>query len=192
MPQNWGAHVHDFGKYTKVSQDVLKGTRTGVDHAISSACFLECCYKGSPGSCPVIEAVNGHHDGLVAYDMIKAELHAIADDCKQAHGNAGKTLALLHFALRHCLKHGKKQIIIVLPFLTLAEQNAKTYSEIIPNVLVDHSQSDLPEEARGTGRQMERTGHHHHLCPLFEALFSDRPAVCLKLHNRANSVVCFE
>ena len=127
---------------------MLKGTRTGVDHAISSACFLECCYRGSPGSCPVIEAVNGHHDGLVAYDMIKAELHAIADDCKQAHGNAGKTLALLHFALRHCLKHGKKQIIIVLPFLTLAEQNAKTYSEIIPNVLVDHSQSDLPEEAR--------------------------------------------
>lgn len=28
----------------------------------------------------------------------------------------GKTLALLHFALRHCLKHGKKRIIIVLPF----------------------------------------------------------------------------
>ena len=104
----------------------------------------------------------------------------------------GKTLALLHFALRHCLKHGKKQIIIVLPFLTLAEQNAKTYSEIIPNVLVDHSQSDLPEEARGTGRQMERTGHHHHLCPLFEALFSDRPAVCRKLHNIANSVVVFD
>ena len=26
-----GAHVHDFGKYTKASQDVLKGTRTGVD-----------------------------------------------------------------------------------------------------------------------------------------------------------------
>ena len=50
-----GAHVHDFGKYTKVSQDVLKGTRMGVDHAISSACFLECCYKGSPGSCPVIQ-----------------------------------------------------------------------------------------------------------------------------------------
>ena len=60
----------------------------------------------------------------------------------------GKTLALLHFALRHCLKHGKKRIIIVLPFLTLAEQNADTYAKIIPNVLVDHSQSDLPEEAR--------------------------------------------
>lgn len=83
--------VHDFGKYTKAFQDVWKGKRTGVDHAISGACFLECCYRGRPGSRPVIEAVNGHHAGLVAYDMIKAELHAIADDRKQAHGNAGKS-----------------------------------------------------------------------------------------------------
>lgn len=187
-----GAHLHDFGKYTKASQDVLKGTRTGVDHAISSACFLECCYKGSPGSCPVIEAVNGHHDGLVAYDMIKAELHAIADDCKQSHGSAGKTLALLHFALRHCLKHGKKQIIIVLPFLTLAEQNAKTYSEIIPNVLVDHSQSDLPEEARELAARWSAPVIITTSVRFFEALFSDRPAVCRKLHNIANSVVAFD
>lgn len=83
--------VHDFGKYTEAFQDVWKCKRTGVDHAISGACFLECCYRGRPGSRPVIEAVNGHHAGLVAYDMIKAELHAIADDRKQAHGNAGKT-----------------------------------------------------------------------------------------------------
>ena len=48
----------------------------------------------------MIEAVNGHHDGLVAYDMIKAELHAIADDRKQAHGNAGKTLAFLKKLMR--------------------------------------------------------------------------------------------
>ena len=62
--------VHDFGKYTKAFQDVWKGKRTGVDHAISGACFLECCYRGRPGSRPVIEAVNGHHAGVVAYDMI--------------------------------------------------------------------------------------------------------------------------
>lgn len=273
--------VHDFGKYPLSFQDVLQGKRTGVDHAIGGACFLECCYKGRLGSHAVIEAVNGHHDGLMAYDTIKTELHAIADNCKQAHGNAGKTpsienrtqleeanaafrkdfpdfrlpklpvpptaelesmlytrmlfsclvdadytvsamnadstylahaedncfdpqtllerlyayrdsirqsstadkalnlyrdqvfercgnmgdgaeglytltaptgtgktLALLHFALRHCRMHGKKRIIIVLPFLTLAEQSADTYAKIIPNVLVDHSQSDLPEEAR--------------------------------------------
>ena len=317
--------VHDFGKYTELFQDMLKGDRTGVDHAISGACFLECCYRGRPGSRPVIEAVNGHHAGLVAYDMIRAELHAIADERKQAHGNAGKTpsiensaqlkeanaafqrdfpdfrppklplppttelesmlytrllfsclvdadytasamnddsayldraedscfdpqalletlyaycagirqastadktlnqyrdqvfeqcgkmgddpeglytltaptgtgktLALLHFALRHCLKHGKKRIIIVLPFLTLAEQNAKTYSEIIPNVLIDHSQSDLPEEARELAARWSAPVIITTSVRFFEALFSDRPTVCRKLHNLAGSVVLFD
>lgn len=69
--------VHDFGKYTKAFQDVWKGKRTGVDHAISGACFLECCYRGRPGSRPVIEAVNGHHAGLVAYDMSCTRLQMI-------------------------------------------------------------------------------------------------------------------
>ena len=265
--------VHDFGKYTASFQEVWKGERTGVDHAISGACFLECCYRGRPGSRPVIEAVNGHHAGLVAYDMIKAELHAIADDRKQAHGNAGKTpsienaaqlkeanaafqkdfpdfrlpklpippadelesmlytrllfsclvdadytasamnddstyleglytltaptgtgktLALLHFALRHCLKHGKKRIIIVLPFLTLAEQNADTYAKIIPNVLVDHSQSDLPEEARELAARWSAPVIITTSVRFFEALFSDRPTVCRKLHNIAGSVVVFD
>ena len=317
--------VHDFGKYTESFQDVLKGARTGVDHAISGACFLEGCYRGKPGSRPVIEAVNGHHAGLAAYDMIKAELHTIADECKQAHGNAGKspsienttqlkeaiaafrrdfpdfsppklpippttelesmlytrmlfsclvdadytasalnddsayldhaedsrfdpqmlleklyaycssirqastadktlnryrdqvfeqcgnmgdepeglytltaptgtgkTLALLHFALRHCLRHGKKRIIIVLPFLTLAEQNADTYSKIIPNVLVDHSQSDLPEESRELAARWSAPVIITTSVRFFETLFSDRPAGCRKLHNIADSVVVFD
>lgn len=317
--------VHDFGKYTESFQDVLKGARTGVDHAISGACFLEGCYRGKPGSRPVIEAVNGHHAGLAAYDMIKAELHTIADERKQAHGNAGKspsienttqlkeaiaafrrdfpdfsppklpippttelesmlytrmlfsclvdadytasalnddsayldhaedsrfdpqmlleklyaycssirqastadktlnryrdqvfeqcgnmgdepeglytltaptgtgkTLALLHFALRHCLRHGKKRIIIVLPFLTLAEQNADTYSKIIPNVLVDHSQSDLPEESRELAARWSAPVIITTSVRFFETLFSDRPAGCRKLHNIADSVVVFD
>lgn len=324
-PAELEGQIHDFGKYTESFQDVLKGTRTGVDHAIGGACFLECCYRGKPGSHPVIEAVNGHHAGLVAYDMIKAELHAIAGERRQAHGNAGKlpsienivqlkeanaafrkdfpdfkppklpiaptpelesmlytrllfsclvdadytasamndddaylahaedscfdplilleklyaycrdirqastadktlnryrdqvfeqrgnmgdareglytltaptgtgkTLALLHFALRHCLKHGKKRIIIVLPFLTLAEQNADTYSKIIPNVLVDHSQSDLPEEARELATRWSAPVIITTSVRFFEALFSDRPTVCRKLHNIAGSVVVFD
>ena len=104
----------------------------------------------------------------------------------------GKTLALLHFALRHCLKHGKKRIIIVLPFLTLAEQNADTYSKIIPNVLVDHSQSDLPEKARELAARWSAPVIITTSVRFFEALFSDRPAVCRKLHNLAGSVVVFD
>ena len=319
--------IHDFGKYSQVFQaGVLRGTRTGIDHAIGGACLLENLYRGIVSSRPVIEAVNGHHDGLVAYDAIRSELHAIADKNKTAHGNdgktpsfesgeqlkeafaafqrdfpsfrppkqlpappdtelesmlytrmlfsclvdadytasalnddgtylaraednsfdpallleklyayrddikrnskadqtlnayrdqvfercgemgeaaeglftltaptgTGKTLALLHFALRHCLKHGKKRIIIVLPFLTLAEQSADTYVNIIPNILTDHSQSDLPEDARALAARWSTPVIITTSVRFFEALFSDRPTTCRKLHNIADSVVLFD
>lgn len=317
--------THDLGKNSEAFQNVLEGTKTGVDHAMAGACYIDVCYRGS-GSCrPIVEVVNGHHDGLTEYAAIKPEFYAIADDRKIPRGNGGKesaienlkqlkeaaaafrsdfpnfklpklpsppdkelesmlytrmlfsclvdadytasalnddgaylehaedclfdpqellknlydyrneikrssdadktlngyrdmvfdrcgdmgdepeglytltaptgtgkTLALLHFALRHCLKHGKKRIIIVLPFLTLAEQNAATYAKIIPNVLVDHSQSDLPESARELAARWSAPVIITTSVRFFESLFSDRPTVCRKLHNIADSVVVFD
>lgn len=86
-------------------------------------------------------------------DMLFDQCYAMAEGDEglftlTAPTGTGKTLALLHFALRHCQVHGKKRIIVVLPFLTLAEQNADTYSKIIPELLVDHSQSRLDDQAR--------------------------------------------
>ena len=104
----------------------------------------------------------------------------------------GKTLALLHFALRHCQEHGKQRIIVVLPFLTLAEQSAEVYSKIIPNVLIDHSQSDLPEDAWELAARWSAPVIITTSVRFFESLFSDRPAACRKLHNIANSVVLFD
>ena len=75
--------THDFGKYSQAFQEVLRGTRIGVDHAMGGACYLEAVYRGSVGARPVIEAVNGHHNGLVAYDEIRSELHAVADPRKR-------------------------------------------------------------------------------------------------------------
>ena len=317
--------VHDFGKYSETFQNVLKGLKKDVDHAIGGACFLESRYKGRSCIRPVIEAVNGHHAGLAAYETIKESLLAVADERKKAHGNdgktpsienekqlrvahaafrsdfpqfslpklpmpptaelehmlytrmlfsclvdadytasainddsayleyaedssfdpqrlleklydyrdgirqestadkslnmyrdqvfdrcgnmgdepeglytltaptgTGKTLALLHFALRHCLRYGKKRIIIVLPFLTLAEQNAATYAQIIPNVLVDHSQSDLAEDARELAARWSAPVIITTSVRFFEGLFSDRPTVCRKLHHIADSVVIFD
>lgn len=317
--------VHDFGKNSEVFQNVLRGQQTGVDHAVGGACFLESCYRGRREIRAVVEAVNGHHDGLIEYDVIRENLHAIVDENKRAWGNSGKTssildmeqmkeasrafragfpdfqfptlsepptgelesmletrmlfsclvdgdytasavnddssyleraegnllapqelleklyayrddikknstanqtlnawrdrvfdqcgamgsepeglytltaptgtgktLALLHFALRHCETHGKKRIIIVLPFLTLAEQNAETYGRIIPDLLVDHSQRNLPEEARELAARWSAPIIITTSVRFFEALFSDRPTDCRKLHNIANSVVIFD
>ena len=56
--------------------------------------FCRSLYKGRPSSHPIAEAINGHHDGLVAYDEIKGELYAVADPKKTVHGNAGKAPAI--------------------------------------------------------------------------------------------------
>lgn len=61
---------------------------------MGGACYLEAVYRGSVGARPVIEAVNGHHNGLVAYDEIRSELHAVADPRKRPCGNGGKTPAI--------------------------------------------------------------------------------------------------
>lgn len=318
-------YLHDFGKYTEAFQNVLRGTAEGIDHAIGGAAFLEAVTNGKGGFANLIEAINGHHDGLVEYGILKRMLYDIMRGTPYPQGNAsktpsiqngaqlqaayfalrtdfpnlalssipkmqgtelesmlharmlfsclvdadysasaqnddetyldraedrsfdaqellerlyahrheiksssnadsvlnsyrdqlfdqcgrmgcepeglftltaptgtGKTLALMHFALRHCLTHGKKRIIIVLPFLTLAEQTQETYQKIVPSVLVDHSQSDLPEQARELAARWSAPVIITTSVRFFETLFSNRPTMCRKLHNIADSVVIFD
>lgn len=104
----------------------------------------------------------------------------------------GKTLALLHFALRHCLKTGKRRIILVLPFLTLAEQNTGVYRSMIPEILEDHSQSNLPDSMRELTARWRMPFIVTTSVKFFESLFSSAPTDCRKLHNIANSVVVFD
>ena len=104
----------------------------------------------------------------------------------------GKTLALLHFALRHCVAHGKRRIILVLPFLTLAEQTEREYRKLISSVLVDHSQSNLPEEGRVLAERWSAPVIITTSVRFFETLFARRPTDCRKLHNIADSVVLFD
>ena len=104
----------------------------------------------------------------------------------------GKTLALLHFALRHCQYTGKRRIIVVLPFLSLIEQSARIYRQILPQVLEDHSQSRLPEEMREHAARWDQPFLITTSVRFFESLFSDHPSDCRKLHNLAGSVILFD
>lgn len=64
----------------------------------------------------------------------------------------GKTLASFRYALKHAMEHGKKQIIYVVPFTTIIEQNAEELRKIIDdddnllehhsNVIVDETEDD--------------------------------------------------
>lgn len=104
----------------------------------------------------------------------------------------GKTLALLHFALRHCLHTGKRRIIVVLPFLSLIEQTSGVYRKIVPEVMEDHSQSNLPEEMREHAARWDKPFIITTSVRFFESLFADRPGDCRKLHNLADSVILFD
>ncbi len=324
--------LHDFGKYSDDFAEVLQGNRTKVDHAMCGAAFLTFVRGKKRAYRPLIEAVNGHHSGLMAFDELanvfqknyrgenlspngdktaaiageaayreaadcfrddfpdfslpvlqkftasnneNMEIHNIEtmlftrmlfsclvdadysvsaldkypqylqetermqfegrlwlekllahqrqlfaqsasdpslnqirnelfEQCGKmgdsgeglftltAPTGTGKTLALLHFALRHCLKTGKRRIIVVLPFLTLAEQNTATYEKIIPDIVVDHSQSHLSEDAREFALRWSVPFIITTSVKFFESLFAGRPTDCRKLHHIADSVVIFD
>lgn len=319
---------HDFGKYSARFQNVLKGDEHGIDHAMAGAALLFSRQRLSSTYKPIIEAVQGHHDGLVSLAEMEtalkntlsdseadycpsgkkpslrgntefqAALHAFladfptfrfpkldertvsrgenvrdmldtrmlfsclvdadysvsaADDAPdylaKAQGTAldaasalrrleehrerirrastsatainrlrdevydscgqtaeappglftltaptgvGKTLAMMNFALRHCMKHGLRRIIVVLPFLTLAEQTQKEYEKLFEQILVDHSQRDLPDDMRDMAARWDAPVIITTSVRFFESLFSDRPTDCRKLHSIAGSVVLFD
>ena len=321
--------LHDFGKYSKSFKGVLERKYTHIDHALCGAAFLYCllgnrkasfCYRAA------IEAINGHHDGIIGYDDLEiylinslqlgdpvecnnqktaalagqkqyqeatnaflkdfpqfpSEDRAIekvqkmeeidesidtmlytrmlfsclvdadytvssekelrmplefeADQClkvlyeykeelkKNAKGSStvnalrdllfercgeaarlkeglftltaptgtGKTLALLHFALQHAVIYKKKRIILVLPFLALTEQSYEVYSNIIPEILQDHSQSELDDRQREFAERWESPFIITTSVKFFQALFAQKPTDCRKLHNIANSIILFD
>ncbi len=99
---------------------------------------------------------------------------------------------MLNFALRHCQANGLRRIIVVLPFLTLAEQTEREYRQLIPELLVAHSQKELPEGARELAARWDAPLVITTSVRFFESLFSDQPTSCRKLHHIANSVVLFD
>ena len=68
---------------------------------------------------------------------------------------AGKTLAGAGFALRHAERHGKRRVIVAVPFLTITEQNADVYRRMLDEegvesvVLEHHSQANFDDGQAG-------------------------------------------
>ncbi|PWB43551.1 MAG: CRISPR-associated helicase/endonuclease Cas3 [Rhodocyclales bacterium] len=130
---------------------------------------------------------------------------------------SGKTLAMLAFALRHAARHGLERVIMVIPYLTITEQTARVYRDILAPafgeefVLEHHSLAGTGEErfrqdgedAAGQAGHAERRRRllaENWDAPLIvttsvqllESLFSNRPAACRKLHRLQKSVILFD
>jgi len=155
-----------------------------------------------------LKALERHRAGLLS-NAENREINEIRDkllrDCLKAGTEepglytltaptgTGKTLALLAFALMQ-IKTWKdlRRIIIVLPYLSITEQNAKVYRNIIPCLLEDHSQSSLPDEARDFVQRWSSTFILTTSVRFFEGLFAAKSTECRHLHQIANSVILFD
>jgi len=124
---------------------------------------------------------------------------------------------MLAFALEHAARYGLQRVVIVIPYLTITEQTARIYRDILVPVfgeefvLEHHSlagvgREDFREDNEGDAGQPSHAERRRRLlaenwdAPLIvttsvqmlESLFSNRPAACRKLHRLQRAVILFD
>lgn len=114
----------------------------------------------------------------------------------------GKTISSIAWAVNHALKHGKKRIIIAIPYTSIIVQTAEVLRKIFGNDNVLEHHSNDTEEGNGDSQREEqsRLATENWDYPivvttnvqLFESMFSNKPSKCRKLHNLCNSVLILD
>lgn len=121
---------------------------------------------------------------------------------------AGKTLAMLAFALGHAREHGLRRIVMAVPFLSIIEQTVRVYRSLLAElgrgyVLEHHSlagtrgkeddgQSENERAARLQAENWDAPLVVTTSVQLLESLFANRPSACRKLHRLAGSVILLD
>ena len=117
----------------------------------------------------------------------------------------GKTLSSMAFALEHARRHGMQRVIVVIPYLSIIEQNAAEYRKVLDPqnegiVIEHHSAVIAKDDDKEQRRSPEELAAENWDAPIIvttsvqfiESLFANRPSKCRKLHNLANSVVLLD
>lgn len=105
----------------------------------------------------------------------------------------GKTLSLLAFAIKHCIKYRQmRRVVLILPFLAIMEQNVRDYRRVLPELLESHSAAVLDERARMLSERWDAPCIVTTNVGFFEPLFSARPTDCRRLHQIAGSVIVLD
>jgi len=118
----------------------------------------------------------------------------------------GKTLVSVAWALRHARTNSLKRIIIVLPYINIIDQTAKTLKELFGEELILEHHSGFNEDALTDETAIDSPEKKKQLAcenwdspvivtttvQFFESLFSNKPSKCRKIHSIADSVVIFD
>ena len=108
------------------------------------------------------------------------------------------------FALAHATKHSLRRVIVVIPFLSIIEQNAGEYRSIFGTDQVVEHHSGMKINPTGSGDPAQASAAElaaeNWDAPIIvttsvqflESLFAASPSRCRKLHNIAQSVVVLD
>lgn len=116
----------------------------------------------------------------------------------------GKTFSGMAFALAHAERHKLRRVIVVIPYLSIIEQNAREYRQVFgSDVVVEHhsavAESGAVSEDRAIRTPAELATENWDApiivttsVQFLETLLTASPRRCRKLHNIARSVVLFD
>lgn len=114
----------------------------------------------------------------------------------------GKTLSSLVWAMNHAVQHGKKRIIIAIPYTSIIVQTAAILRSIFgeDNILEHHSNVSVDDKKDYELSQQLRLATENWDYPiivttnvqLFESMMASHSSDCRKLHNLSNSVLILD